>query len=81
MLFLLGHCPHDELPEEVNTLIHDFIRRGPAATVKLDGPPAPNMANATDDDPATPAEIVQEEIKLITEDLKTKWCHQSVDIS
>lgn len=30
------------------------------------------MTNATDVDPATPAEIIQEEIKLVAEDLKTK---------
>jgi hypothetical protein len=29
------------------------------------------MANATDDDPAPAAEIIEEEIKLITEDLKS----------
>jgi hypothetical protein len=23
---IAGHCPHDELPDEVNALIHDWLR-------------------------------------------------------
>ncbi|KAG0628795.1 hypothetical protein M758_1G053600 [Ceratodon purpureus] len=65
-----GHCPHDEFPDEVNTFIDEFVKRGPESS-KRDRSISPDMANATDDDPATAAEIVEEEIKLITEDLKT----------
>lgn len=70
LVFLTGHCPHDELPEEVNAFIHEFVRR--PESMAEDTRISPNMANATDDDPSTAAEIIQEEIKLITEDLKTK---------
>jgi hypothetical protein len=70
LLFLTGHCPHDELPEEVNQFVDEFVRRGPESG-KQDRSTPPDMANATDDDPATAAEIIEEEIKLITEDLKS----------
>lgn len=54
----------------MNTFVDEFVRRGPESG-KQDRSTTLEMANATDDDPATAAEIVQEETKLITEDLKS----------
>ncbi|XP_024370701.1 uncharacterized protein [Physcomitrium patens] len=66
-----GHCPHDELPEEVNTLIDEFVKRGLASCDNQASSNSSGMANATDDAPATPAEIIKEELKLIIEDLES----------
>lgn len=69
--FFTGHCPHDELPEEVNTLIDEFVKRGLASCDNQASSNSSGMANATDDAPATPAEIIKEELKLIIEDLES----------
>lgn len=64
-----GHCPHDELPDEVNSLVHDFVVSPELASQSASRESVKAAAGQEDTAPATAAEIIIEEIKLINEDL------------
>lgn len=62
---IAGHCPHDEIPDEVNKLIHDFVWSSEIASFD-------DTVVVTDKEDTLPADaldIIKEGVCLINEDI------------
>jgi hypothetical protein len=60
-----GHCPHDEIPDEVNKLIHDFAWSSEIAS----SDDSVVVTNREDTLPADAVDIIKEGVRLINEDI------------
>ncbi|KAH9532110.1 hypothetical protein CY35_19G072100 [Sphagnum magellanicum] len=60
-----GHCPHDEIPDEVNKLIHDFVWSSEIAS----SDDSVVITNREDTLPADAVDIIKEGVRLINEDI------------
>jgi hypothetical protein len=62
---IAGHCPHDEIPDEVNKLIHDFVWSSEIAS----SDDSVVVTNREDTLPADAVDIIKESVRLINEDV------------
>ncbi len=62
---IAGHCPHDEIPDEVNKLIHDFVSSSEIAS----SDDSVVVTNREDTLPADAVDIIKEGVHLINEDI------------
>jgi hypothetical protein len=62
---IAGHCPHDEIPDEVNELIHDFVWSSEIASSN----DSVVVTNREDTLPADAVDIIKEGVHIINEDI------------